>query len=61
MLQIGITNAGGAAVKKLPIIGLLIGAVAALYLKMKGKKEEPEPELMGGGDPAPSEDTSPPA
>ena len=40
---------GGARLKKLPIIGLLIGAVAALFLKMKGKKapeETPIPDDM---------------
>jgi len=51
---------------KLPIIGLLIGAGAAIYLKSK-KKAEPEPEVMGAAQspstaPAsPAEDTSPPA
>ena len=44
--------------KKLPIIGLLIGAVAALILKMKGKKSEPE---VQGSAQAPAEDASPPA
>ena len=38
--------------KKIPIIGLLIGAVAAIIIKMKRKSAEPE---------APAEDTSPPA
>lgn len=48
--------------KKLPIIGLLIGAAAAIYLKMKGKKDEPaaEPEAPGPAA-APAEDSPPPA
>jgi hypothetical protein len=48
--------------KKLPIIGLLIGAVAAVFIKMKGNKSEEEP-LAEPVAPAPSapEDTTPPA
>ena len=30
-------------VKKLPVIGLIIGAVAVFFTKMKRKKAEPEP------------------
>lgn len=44
--------------KKLPIIGLLIGAVAALFIKNKNKQAEPE---VQGAAQAPAEDTSPPA
>ena len=43
---------GGAVLKKIPIIGLLIGAVAAIIIKMKRKGPESE---------APAEDTNPPA
>jgi hypothetical protein len=45
--------------KKLPVIGLIIGAIAAVYLKMKGKKPEPEVETYDA--PAPATDTNPPA
>ena len=45
--------------KKIPIIGLIVGAIAAVYLKMRGKKSEPVPEAMEP--PVPTEDTSPPA
>jgi hypothetical protein len=45
--------------KKLPIIGLIVGAIAAVYLKMKGNKSEPVPEAMEP--PVPTEDTTPPA
>ncbi len=48
--------------KKLPLIGLLIGAVAAIFIKMKGKKSEPEPVTEAVAPPvAPAEDTNPPA
>jgi hypothetical protein len=39
--------------KKLPIIGLIIGAIAAGFAIMKRKKQEPEPGAAG--------DTNPPA
>jgi hypothetical protein len=38
MLQ---TEGGGAALKKLPIIGLLIGAIAALFAFKRKKGEQP--------------------
>ena len=45
--------------KKLPIIGLLIGAIAAIVIKMKGNKAEPE--VQGAAQTPPAEDTTPPA
>jgi hypothetical protein len=35
---------GGVRLKKLPIIGLLIGAVAAFFAMMKRKKKEETPD-----------------
>ena len=43
--------------KKLPIIGILIGAIAAIFIKKKIISPEPEPEAPGKA----GEDTSPPA
>jgi hypothetical protein len=48
--------------KKLPIIGLLIGAVAAIFIKIKGKSSEPEPVAEAAAPEAPApQDTTPPA
>jgi LPXTG-motif cell wall-anchored protein len=38
------SNAGGDVMRKLPIIGLVIGVIAAGIAWMKRKKAEPEPE-----------------
>ena len=35
--------------KKLPVIGLIIGAIAAAYALMRRKKSEPNPEDMNPG------------
>jgi hypothetical protein len=59
MLQRGTHTNGGDALKKLPIIGLIVGAIAAVFLKTKGSKQEPATEAMEP--PIPTEDTSPPA
>ena len=49
---------GGGAMKKLPVIGLLIGLVAAGYALMRRKKPEPDIEVQG---PPNTGDTTPPA
>jgi hypothetical protein len=50
--------------KKLPIIGLIIGAIAAGFAIMKRKKAEPEPDMYNpnpsSANPNPG-DTTPPA
>jgi hypothetical protein len=46
--------------KKLPIIGLIIGAIAAGFAIMKRKKSEPEPETYNPPAANPG-DTTPPA
>jgi hypothetical protein len=48
--------------KKIPIIGLVVGAVAAVFIKMKGNKSEPETAAEPAAPPASAaEDTTPPA
>jgi hypothetical protein len=49
LYRIGQYFKGGAVVKKLPIIGLLIGAVAALFA-MKKKKGDAPTEDTGSAD-----------
>ena len=49
--------------KKLPLIGLIIGAIAAGFALMKRKKAEPEPDMYDPNPPASANptDTTPPA
>lgn len=49
--------------KKLPIIGLIIGAIAAGFAFMRHKKSEPEPDIYNPNPPASTNptDTTPPA
>jgi LPXTG-motif cell wall-anchored protein len=44
-----LSHAGGAAVKKLPIIGLVIGAIVALFASRKRKRHDADQETPGAG------------